>query len=73
MDYADAMKIVLQGGAVRRDEWNRPAYVYKNCNSRVTIISLKMKDGSFGPYSPSNCDRLANDWQRVAAYRADSY
>jgi hypothetical protein len=34
----------------------------------VSWIGLRLQDGTFGPWSPTHADLLANDWESVEVY-----
>lgn len=69
MNFAEAMQHVLDGGFARRANWNRPAYIRRTDSLAFSRafewIAMVMKDKTFGPYTPSNCDMLATDWEIV--------
>lgn len=60
--FAWAMVIVLSGGRVRRLDWNRPHYIEIQNRDGMKFIAMVMRDGTVGPYPPSHCDMLADDW-----------
>lgn len=63
-----AMSVILNGGAARRREWSRPAYVKKERRVEgmtLPLIVMVMRDGTVGPYTPSGCDMVAGDWVEV--------
>lgn len=69
MKFWEAMKKVDSFKKVRREDWNRVHYVCKSPmlpdgdkDEMFTMIAIFMKDGRIGPYTPSNCDMLADDW-----------
>lgn len=75
-NFAQAMQIVLDGGYVRRRDWNRPSHIRRQSYMTISnhgggggagrspeMIVMAMKDGTFGPYTPSHCDMLADDWE----------
>jgi hypothetical protein len=67
-DFADAMRWVLSGKKARRADWNRPAYVHLASYAELTAFIMVMRDGSFGPYTPSHCDMMAADWDLIAEW-----
>lgn len=60
--FSWAMAVVLSGGKVRREDWNRPAYIEQQLRGGMPFVAMVMQDGTVGPYSPSHCDMLADDW-----------
>jgi hypothetical protein len=64
-DFARAMEIILDNRRVRRADWHRPHYVGLRDFGGITMVAMIMKNGVMGPYTPSHCDMLANDWQEV--------
>ena len=73
MQFWEAMREVAEGNRVRRDDWNRVGHVriqfadFDNDGIpyRVSVMSMVMKSGNVGPYTPSNCDMTADDWSLV--------
>ncbi len=72
MKFWEAMKLLDEGKAARRNDWNRVAYVQKflttfNLDVPYTTaqMSMVMKSGRVGPYTPSNCDMLGDDWTEL--------
>lgn len=68
MGFPEAMRIVLEGGRVRRDDWHRPAYVSvinPVWSDRGGFLCMTMKNGVVGPWTPSHCDFFADDWSVV--------
>lgn len=65
MNFAEAMAVVLKNGRVRRQDWNRPSHVEKQIRDDMPFIAMVMKNGVVGPYPPSHCDMLAEDWYEI--------
>lgn len=65
MNYPTAMAMVLDGSRLCRDDFRRVDYIALETHGEIEMIVIRMKDGTIGPYSPSNCDRLSSDWRKV--------
>lgn len=66
MDFADAMKLVLGGGVVKRTLWGSKS------NVRMHAAVIVEENGlGVGPYTPSQMDMIANDWAPVSRVPTD--
>lgn len=62
-DFSVALRMVKRGDKIRREDWNRPSHVEARLLSDGSmILAMVMKDGTWGPYTPSHCDIWACDW-----------
>lgn len=71
MNFGKAIEILKVGGKVARNGWNgKGLYVElqkPNENSKMTLpyIFMKTADDNLVPWSASQTDMLANDWETV--------
>jgi len=79
MDFSEMLEELARFQKMKRANWNgKDQYIFLLPGSaiaealiaytgeeRITVdsIFIKTTSGSFGPYTPSNCDILARDWE----------
>jgi hypothetical protein len=61
----------LNGVTNRREQWYREDWNRPLCIELLQIpgfgdtVVMTMRTGRQGPYTPSNCDMMANDWRKL--------
>ena len=60
-----ALKIMEEGKIVRRKMWDNGSARFLKLNSSKDGFILRMKGGANIPWSPSNADIFADDWELI--------
>ena len=69
MDFSDALKLLKQGATIRRANWSGSERIalMSGCKDSAILphIGIVTKDEMIGVYTATNCDILADDWERI--------
>lgn len=67
MKFEEAFNYMRDGAYMQRMEWrpNKRVYVAYNVGG-FPFLEIRMDDGRFNAYVPSQCDLFAEDWIAVA-------
>lgn len=71
MDFADAMRVVLDGDRVRRSGWNGKGMYLKlgnvvvDNNAEMVCVCMYTAQQTLVPWLASVTDMVANDWETV--------
>ena len=69
MDFSEALKLLKQGAALRRESWSgsKRIALMPGCKDKAILphIGIVTKDEMIGVYTATNCDILADDWVRL--------
>ena len=76
-DFGWALGLLRAGRLVRRVNWNQPhtlslQFVDKRSANTAPYIVIHPAEGGRLPWSPSNADLLADDWEEVLESSAPS-
>jgi signal transduction histidine kinase len=63
MDFPDALRQVIDGKSITKQEWNDPSVIVKIVSDRLMI---KLDDGKFHPLIVSYGDLHGDDWVVLA-------
>lgn len=67
MDFLGAMKRVLDGGRITREAWDNTG-IYVSLQSG--LVTIRMEDKKFHPWTISEVDVYAHDWDDAVAGHA---
>ena len=69
MDFSDALKLLKHGATIRRANWSGSERIalMPGCKDSAILphIGIVTKDEMIGVYTATNCDILADDWERI--------
>ena len=69
MDFSDALKLLKQDAVLRRESWSGNKRIVLMHGSKdlaiLPHIGIVTKDEMSGVYTATNCDILADDWERI--------